>query len=100
MGCWGDGVFIGVAPDTLFARDTDGDHRADVVEKVFTGFQLTNVQGLLNTFKWGLDNRIHGAASLSGASVVPGDQPGALPLILRGRDFSFDPRTRENPHEP
>lgn len=95
VACWKGGVFVAVAPDILYAKDTDGDHRADRVETVYTGFHTTNVQGLMNTFKWGLDNRIQGSASLSGGGVVRGDQTDAPPLTLRGRDFSFDPRTRE-----
>lgn len=95
VACYDGGVFIGVAPDILYAKDEDGDGRADRVERVFTGFGLDNVQGLLNSFNWGLDNRIHGATSGSGARVTPANAPDAEPLVLRGRDFSFDPRTRE-----
>ncbi len=88
----GDGVFVAVAPDILYLEDTDGDRRADVRRVAFTGFGRGNVQGLLNSFRWGLDNRIHGATSSSGGTVrVPGrDGP---PLVLGRRDFSFDPRT-------
>lgn len=93
VACYDGGVFIGVAPNILYAKDEDGDGRADRVERVFTGFGLDNVQGLLNSFQWGLDNRIHGATSGSGARVARVDEPDAEPLVLRGRDFSFDPRT-------
>ena len=93
--CWDGGVFVGNPPDIRYYKDTDGDHVADHEEVVFTGFGLSNVQGLMNSFRWGLDNRIYGATSSSGASVRPGNQPDAVPLELRGRDFSFDPRTRE-----
>jgi len=95
VACWDGGVFIGVSPDILYAKDTNGAGVADEREVVYSGFGLSNVQGLLNTFKWGLDNRIYGATSSSGAEVRPGDDPAALPITLRGRDFSFDPATRE-----
>jgi putative membrane-bound dehydrogenase-like protein len=49
----------------------------------------------LNTFLWGLDGRVYGATSSSGADVRPGDDPARLPITLRGRDFSFDPKTRD-----
>jgi putative membrane-bound dehydrogenase-like protein len=94
VACYDGGVFIGVPPNILYAKDTDGDNRADVVETVYTGFALSNVQGLMNTFLWGPDNRIYGATSASGGSVVPAAQPDAEPISLGGRDFSFDPRTR------
>lgn len=94
VACYQGGAFVAVPPDILYCKDTDGDGRADTREIVFTGFGLENVQGLLNSFTWGLDGRIHGATSSSGANVT---KPGAAspPLSLRGRDFSFDPRTLE-----
>jgi putative membrane-bound dehydrogenase-like protein len=92
--CYDRGVFIADAPDILFCRDNDGDGRADERRVVFTGFGISNVQGLLNSLTWGLDNRIHGATSSAGGRVTrPGSE--LPPLELRGRDFSFDPRTLE-----
>ncbi len=110
--CYDGGVFVAAAPDVWYFKDTDGDGEADTKDKVFTGFGRGNVQGLVNTFVWGPDNRIHGATSSSGATVKPSgtgvspvtDRRDAgptsdagptdrKPLVLRGRDFSFDPRT-------
>ncbi|HBN79173.1 MAG TPA: cytochrome C [Planctomycetaceae bacterium] len=93
--CYRGGVFVGAAPDIFYLKDTNGDHKADLKEIVFTGFGKTNVQGLLNCFRWGLDNRIHGAASSSGGLVRRPDQPESAAVNLRGRDFSFDPETYE-----
>ena len=46
----------------------------------------------MNSFRWGLDNRIHGATSSSGGRAYKvGDNPIAA-IDLRGSDFSFDPR--------
>jgi putative membrane-bound dehydrogenase-like protein len=92
--CYRDGVFVGAAPDILFLRDTDGDGRCDTRETVITGLGRTNVQGLINSFRWGLDNRVHVAASSCGGElrvVASGAKPATL--SIRGRDFSFDPRT-------
>jgi len=92
--CYDGGIFVGAAPDIFYLKDTDGDHRADVQQVVFTGFSRGNVQGLINTFTWGLDNRIHGATSSSGADVLPiPTDEGTQPLVLRGRDFAIEPRT-------
>ncbi len=117
--CWDGGVFVGVTPDILYVKDTDGDGVADVREVVFTGFasdyapyatNRLNVQAMLNSFHWGLDCRIHGATSVSGGKVRRVDSEftrqwraragvsasaESAPLDLRGRDFSFDPRTLE-----
>ena len=87
------GVFVGAAPDIYYLKDTNGDGQADLRRVVFTGFGRSNVQGLLNSFRWGLDNRIHVAVSTSGAALKPASDPDAKPLVLHGRDFSFNPRT-------
>ncbi len=94
--CWDGGVFVADAPDILYLRDTDGDGVADERRVVFTGFGTGNVQGLLNSFAFGLDGRIHGAASSTGGTVrrVGADgRPTGDAVQLSGRDFSFDPRS-------
>ena len=97
--CYDGGIFVGASPDILYLKDTNGDGVADVRKVVFTGFgnatPKLNVQQLLNSFTWGLDNRIHGALGGNPSVVTNLMQPGAKPLELRGRDFSFDPRTFE-----
>ena len=120
IACWDGGVFIGATPDILYAKDTDGDGVADIREVVFTGFasqyapyatNKLNVQALLNSFQWGLDHRIHGAASMSGGEVRLVDSPFTRAWRTRfsavapvsqdpvrlgsGSGFSFDPRTLE-----
>jgi putative membrane-bound dehydrogenase-like protein len=95
VACYDGGIFVAAAPELIYAKDTDDDGVADQRRVVYTGFGRGNVQGLVNTFKWGLDNRMHGATSSSGASLVPPEEPDATPLVLRGRDFALDPRTDE-----
>jgi putative membrane-bound dehydrogenase-like protein len=94
--CYNGGVFVGATPDILFLRDNDGDGKADERKVVFTGFgkgvERLNVQQLLNSFNWGIDNRIHGATGGNGGGVEQVASGG--PTIRLGtRDFSFDPRT-------
>src|SRR5712692_10255596 len=95
--CYDGGVFVGATPDIIYFKDTDGDGVADERKVVFTGFgqglDKLNVQQLLNGFTWGLDHRIHGAAGGNGGSITSARAPAAKPLELRGRYFSFDPRT-------
>ena len=94
--CYDGGVFVGAAPDIYYLKDTDGDRKADVRKLVYTGFRRNNVQGLLNSFQWGLDNRIHGAASTSGGTDHAARRSLTFkPVSVSGRDFSFDPRTLE-----
>ena len=91
IACYDQGVFVGAAPDILFLKDTDGDGVADINRKVFTGFGRGNVQGLVNSFRWGLDNRLYGQTSVSGGLVTTLTQPDDKPLHLSGKDFSFAP---------
>lgn len=102
VACYGGGILVGAPPEIFFLRDTNGDGKADEKKHLFTGFARSNVQGLLNSFQWGLDHRIHGATSSSGATVLLGpDHPAgnspatASPpgLALRGRDFAIEPRS-------
>ena len=94
--CFGGGVFVATTPDILFLRDTNGDGKADERRVVLTGFgkglERLNVQALPNSFNWTLDHRIHGATGPNGGQVTAVNSP-AAPVELRGRDFSFDPRT-------
>lgn len=94
VACYQGGVFVGVPPDLLYCKDTTGDGQADVREVAYTGFGTSNVQGMMNTLTWGLDNRIHGAGSSNGGEVSQPNDPNAPHVSIRGRDFSFDPRTR------
>ena len=102
--CYGGGVFVGATPDIFFCKDVDGDGIADTRELIFTGFasdyapyetNKLNVQAMMNTFTWGLDNRIHVATGGSGGKIHSVKRTGAPVLDVRGRDFSFDPRTYE-----
>jgi putative membrane-bound dehydrogenase-like protein len=96
VACYDGGIFVGNSPDILYLKDTNGDGKVDGKERrvVFTGFGRTNVQGLLNSFQWGLDSRIYGSASSTGGEIT---RPGvdAPPLKLHGSDFAFDPQTLE-----
>ena len=92
--CYKGGVFVGVTPDLIYLKDEDGDRVADREGVVFTGFgpenSRLNMQALFNSFHWGPDNRIWGAAAASGGRVT---RPGSSepPIVLRRADFSFDP---------
>ncbi|MBG85688.1 MAG: dehydrogenase [Verrucomicrobiales bacterium] len=89
---WKGGVYVTAPPDIWYLKDTDGDHRADVRERVFTGFGTGNQQAMLNNLIWGLDHKIYGATAGNGGEVQTDEQN---PINVRGRDFRFDPATRE-----
>ncbi len=90
------GLFVADAPDLWYFKDSDGDGRADVKQHVLTGFGTSNVQGLVNSFRWGLDNRIHIACSSVGGEIRHAHQDPSVPsLNIRGRDLALNPRTYE-----
>src|SRR5262245_9050991 len=92
--CYDGGVFVGVAPNLLYAKDTDGDGKADVRRIVFTGFTKdTYGDSMLNSFRWGFDNRIHVQAAAGGGNVRHAERKDAKPVSVRGQGFLFDPRT-------
>ncbi|HWN93769.1 MAG TPA: neutral/alkaline non-lysosomal ceramidase N-terminal domain-containing protein [Methylomirabilota bacterium] len=66
---WRKGVLICAAPDIIYAEDTNGDGRADVVRKVFTGFETNNYQARVNSLALGLDGWVYGANGLLGGKI-------------------------------
>jgi putative membrane-bound dehydrogenase-like protein len=91
---WGRGVLVCAAPDIIYAQDTDGDGRADKVEKLFSGFATDNYQARVNSLSLGLDNWIYGANGLLGG-IITGKHGS---LDIRNRDFRF--RAVQGPMEP
>ncbi len=91
---WKGGVFVASPPDIWYLKDTDGDHRADIREKVFSGFGTKNQQAMLNNLQWGPDHRIYGSTAGNGGAIRRADLPSAPSIAIDGRDFRFDPRSR------
>jgi putative membrane-bound dehydrogenase-like protein len=91
VACWKGGVFVAAAPDIWYFKDTDGDGRADIRRKVFTGFGRYNVQAIMNNLRWGLDNRLYGAAAGNGGTVRHAERADDPPVSLARRDFVIDP---------
>lgn len=89
---WRDGVLICAAPDILFAKDTDGDDRADVVTKLFSGFGTSNNQARLNSLVYGVDGWIYGSCGLFGGTITNAN---GVKFELGDRDFRIKPETGE-----
>jgi putative membrane-bound dehydrogenase-like protein len=93
LACYGGGLFVGTAPVIIYLKDTQGDGLADVRRTVLSGFGSTNgLNQRLNSFAWGLDNRIHGASGGAGGLILASNSP-TPPVSITGADFSFDPRS-------
>lgn len=101
VACWDGGVLVGVAPDILYCKDTDGDGKADVRRTLFTGFgQDKSGEGMLNSFRWRFDNRFHIPCGLDGGEIVPtpsavakpADSAPVKPINVRGQHLLLEPR--------
>lgn len=77
---WRDGVLIIACPEILFARDTDGDGKANEVETLYRGFREGNQQHRVNGLVWGLDNWLH---------IANGDSGGKVESILTGETIEL-----------
>jgi putative membrane-bound dehydrogenase-like protein len=98
---WRKGVLICAAPDILYAEDTNGDGRADGLQKIFTGFATNNYQARVNSLSLGLDGWVYGANGLLGGKIQYVGTPfnSTMPLAIsltgeldiRGRDFRMNP---------
>ena len=86
------GLFVADAPHVYYFQDTDGDGVADRQTTVLTGFSTSNVQGLVNSFRWGLDHRIHLACGTAGGRVRRFNDHISTAVDVRGHDLAFDPR--------
>jgi putative membrane-bound dehydrogenase-like protein len=92
LASWDGGLYVGSPPDLLYLKDTNGDGKADLRGVVLTGFGSDRAgEGLLNSIRWGLDNRFHISTSLDGGTVK---RPGApdKAVDVRGTVLLFDPR--------
>lgn len=95
LACYDGGLFVGDAPNLLYLKDTDGDGRADHREVLYTGFGTDPAgEGQLNSFRWGLDNRIYVSTGLDGGMVRAAGDVAGQPQSVRNRGFAFDPRSR------
>jgi putative membrane-bound dehydrogenase-like protein len=86
---WRKGVLVTCAPEILYAEDTDGDGKADVVKKLYSGFVEGNQQHRANGLMWGVDNWVYGANGDSGGRVKSAKTGQAVEL--RGHDFRIRP---------
>ena len=57
--CWKGGVLVTAAPDVWFFKDTTGSGKADIRERILTGFAFTNPQHMVNGPLYGPDNWIY-----------------------------------------
>jgi putative membrane-bound dehydrogenase-like protein len=94
LAVWKGGVFVAATPTIWYIKDTNGDGRADIKERVYEGFRKFNIQAVMNNLQWGLDHQIYGAASGNGGEVKSVDKPAMRSVSVLRHDFRFQPVTR------
>ena len=67
---WRDGVIVTMAGQVAFMKDTDGDHRADQIEKWYEGFTIENPQLRANHPTLGLDQGAGAAQRAAGGELL------------------------------
>lgn len=85
------GLLVAVAPDLLYLEDANGDGKADKTTVLYTGFYTANIQQMLNSLQWGLDNWVYGICGSDGGVVKSGQKPDAPAVNLRNRGLRFKP---------
>ncbi len=69
-----DGVIAAAAPHVWLLRDTDGDGKADKVEKLYTNLGDRDTHAVINNLRWGFDGWIYATHGYSSSpDVTSGD---------------------------
>ena len=94
LACWDGGLFVGSVPHIYYLKDTKGTGKADLRRIIYTGFGRDKAgEAMLNSFRWGLDNRFHVSTSAAGGNVKLAEAKDAQVFNVRGQGFLFDPRS-------
>src|SRR5437588_133959 len=88
---WNGGVLVAVAPDIIYLKDTDGEGKANSRRTLYTGFDLSNSEQLIDALQWGLDNWVYGCAGTAGGTIRSVENPILPAIALRGRRVRFHP---------
>lgn len=95
------GVIISQAPDFIFLKDTDGDDKADIREKIITGWGTFDTHAGPSNLRYGLDNQVWGTVGYSGFKGTIGGQEqkfsqGVYHFSKDGKNLEFLGATSNN----
>jgi putative membrane-bound dehydrogenase-like protein len=91
---WRGGLLVTIAPDLLYLEDTRGAGKSDRRRVLYTGFDLANIQQLVNSPQWALDNWVYACGGGSGGVIRSAEKPDMPAVTLRGnRGIRFHPET-------
>jgi putative membrane-bound dehydrogenase-like protein len=91
---WDGGVFVTVAPDLLYLKDTNGDGIADDRRVVLTGFNANKTAQIRFSHPTlGPDGWIYFTSGLNGGRVTSPAHPERPPVEFSSSDSRYNPKT-------
>lgn len=88
---WRGGLLVANAPDLIYLEDTKGTGKADRKRVLYTGFDVANIQQLLNSLTFHFDGWVYANAGGAGGTITCPEKKDFVPVALRGRGIRFDP---------
>lgn len=86
---WKGGLIVTAAPNILYLKDTNSDHKADTRDTLFSGFFATNMEAQITALRFNIDNWIY-AANYGREGEVTDTKGGKHDtLAMSGADFRF-----------
>ena len=91
---WNDGVLVAMAPDLLFIKDTDGDDKADVRQRIVSGIDSADTHHTSNSFTFDPGGALYFQEGTFHHSQV--ETPYGPPVRLANAGvFRYEPRTQK-----
>jgi putative membrane-bound dehydrogenase-like protein len=88
---WRGGLLVANAPELIYLDDPKSSGKATRRRVLYRGFDVANIQQLLNSLQFALDNRVHACAGGAGGTITSAEKPAAPAVTLRGRGIRFHP---------
>lgn len=86
---WKGGLLVTAAPDILYLKDTNGDFKADIRERLFTGFFKDNYETQISNLQFSVDNWIYANNRGQDGDITYVAGSNNNSLNVKGGDFRF-----------
>ncbi len=91
---WNGGVLVAQGPDVLFLKDTDGDDKYDIKERVLHGFDTADTHHTINSFTLDPGGALYMQEGTFHHSQI--ETPWGPPRrVANGAVFRYEPRTQK-----
>ncbi len=86
---WKGGLLVCSAPNILYLKDIDGDHKSDIQQVMFSGFFANNSEAQITNLKFNVDNWIYGSNHGNPGQIKYVPKPDLGEISVAGTDFRF-----------